>query len=262
MIMQLFGYIATGITGGFLAGLLGIGGGAVVVPALAFLYPGIMPDDMIMHMAVGTSLAIMLFTSSASLRIHHQASNIDWRLFKNLAPTLMLGVILGALLAKKLSTQGLETFFGVFLMAMALRILFYQTPKSEMQLPNQVGMAFAGLGIGILSGILGVGGGVVAMPFLISRGVDMRTVVGVSTAISMTVALIGTFSMISTGFTHPNLPAWSTGYVYWPAVLVVGFFSMNCASWGAKVSQRVPVPLLRRFFAVFLALVGTTMVWR
>ncbi|MBS0358393.1 MAG: sulfite exporter TauE/SafE family protein [Proteobacteria bacterium] len=255
-------YIATGIFGGFLAGLLGLGGGVVVVIALDWIFTQTgMPANHIMHMAVATSLAVMILTTQSSVRHHQKAGNINWELYRQLIPGIVIGTIVGVIVASFLDNSVMRTFFGICIFLIALKMLFIVKVPPSRQLPGRVGIYSVSSLIGAQSGFLGLGGGIILIPFLAHCNVPLRQTIGMSAICSLTVALIATMSSISVSWNVSDLPAWSTGFIYWPAVAAIALPSVLLVPFGAWCSNRLPVNLLQRVFAVFLLCSGIHMLW-
>lgn len=247
-------YSVAGVFAGLISGIMGIGGGIIVVPALLFIfqYNPAFPPELLMHMAAGSSLAIMLFTSQASIRAHHKLASIQWSLFNNLWPGIILGALSGAFLANQLPTHLLKIFFGLFLLFVVykmLRSINFTKPHST---PARWINALVSYVIGLKSGLLGVGGGTLIIPYLNYCGVAMKTIAPISALCTLTVAIIGTMVFIFTGWSEPGLPAYSTGYIYWPAVLPVALFSSLFAPLGAKLTYVLPVKQLTYGFVTLL----------
>jgi uncharacterized membrane protein YfcA len=260
MLLAIVGYLIIGALGGFLSGLLGIGGGMLVVPGLALVYhlQG-MPAASIMHMAEGSSLASMIVSAYSSVSAHYRRGSQIWPIYRRMFVAVIIGTILGTLLASILYSRVLAIIFGVFTLLVALMMLRGFSPHAKRNIPGPIPLFGVSAAIGVKSGLLGLGGGVISVPFLAYCNVPMRDAVGVSTAVSLTVAVIGTLGFMATGWHAPGLPHWSTGYVYWPAVLGVVVASPIFANLGAMLCYRLPVPLLRKIFAVFLLLIGIQM---
>ena len=260
MLFAIIGYLFIGACGGFLSGLLGIGGGMLVVPGLAFIFniQG-MPATTIMHMAEGSSLASMIVSAYSSATAHYRHGAKIWLTYRRMYIGVIVGTIIGTVLAGMLHSRALEIIFGVFTFVVAILMLRGFSPSAKRQLPGPIPLFSVSAAIGVKSGLLGLGGGVISVPFLAYCNVPMRDAVGISTAISLTVAIIGTIGFMITGWHSQGLPAWSTGYVFWPAVLGVAIVSPIFANLGAKLCHRLPVPLLRKIFAVFLLLIGIQM---
>ncbi len=258
--LMFFSYFFLGAIAGTLSGLLGISGGIVVVPGLAFLFSlGGMPSAVVMHMAAGTSLSIMVFTTGLSLRAHSKKRIPFWDIYRRLLPGVIVGVIGGVTLAHFLHSNILSLIFGIFLLIISIKMLFERRHKEGRQLPGNAAMSAVGFAIGAKSGLLGVGGGALTVPFLSHYNVPMRTVVIVSLAVGLTVALIGSFSASITGLHAQGLPSWSTGYIYWVAWLPATLGSTLFAPIGAKLSHYLSVFVLKRIFAVFLFIVAINM---
>lgn len=255
-------YLAVGIIAGIIAGLLGLGGGIVIVPALLFLFirQGF-PDDILMHLAVATSLATIVVTSLTSAWTHHRHRAVLWNSVKLLVPGIILGSLLGAVIADLLPSDNLRIAFGIFECLVAVQIGFGFRPSPHRDLPGSPGMFAAGSGIGTLSTILGIGGGTLTVPFLLWCNVNIRNAVATSAACGFPIALAGSIAMIVTGWDRPELPAGSTGYVYWPAALSILAASALAAPLGARLAHKLPLQTLKRIFAVVLAIIGLRMLF-
>lgn len=259
--MELLLYLVTGAVAGVMAGLLGIGGGLVIVPALAFAFAGQgFAADTLMHFAVGTSLATIVFTSGSSLRAHHGRGSVHWPLFRLLTPGILAGALGGAWLAGQVGSPGLALFFGVFEILVAIQLLTGRQPGAHRGLPGPGGSTLAGGLIGGLSAVLGVGGGTLTVPFLLWNGIDIRRAVGTAAACGLPIALAGAAGFAAGGLQAGSAPAWSTGFVYWPAVAAIVLASVPAAPLGAWLAHRLPRRTLQQVFAGILGLVGVKMV--
>ena len=258
-----FLYMLCGAAAGLLSGLIGIGGGLVVVPLLNMIFrlQGDFPPGLIMHLAVGTSLSSILFTALSSARSHARRGGVLWDYVKGLAPAIEVGTLCAAWLASRMSTAGLRIFFVVFLLFVATQMLFDFYPHPRKAMPGRAALAAAGFTIGGVSSLVGLGGGSMSVPFLRWCGVQMRQAVGTSAAISWPIAVSGTLGFIFVGWTAPDLPGWSLGYVNLPATLGIACSSVFFAPLGVKLAHTLPVPVLRRFFAVFLYVTAAEMLW-
>lgn len=255
-------YILIGAIAGTLSGLLGIGGGLIVVPSLAYMFarqhfnPAI-----IMHMAVATSLSIMIITSSRSLLLHYKRKIKFWAIYRRLVVGVIIGTIVGVVLAHFLHSNVLRIIFGVFVALMAIRMLFGHKAKRSQHFPSTIVMNCVSFIIGAKSGLLGLGGGVVTVPFLLYCNVGMREAVITSIATSLTIAVIGTIAVLITGSYAHGLPSWTTGYIYWPATLTVAIGSVLFAPLGVKLSHWLPTQILKRVFGIVLVLIAIHMLW-
>lgn len=246
-------YLALGAVVGVFAGLFGIGGGLLLVPALLFLF-GMQhfPAEHNMHLALGTSMATILFTSLASMRKHHHHGAVNWRVVRTITPGILLGTALGTLLAASISPRGLGIFFALFVFFAAIQILLDARPHPSRQLPGVTGMTFTGIFTGWISSMVSIGGGTFIVPFLVWCNVPLRNAIGTSAAIGFPIAAGGTAGYIVTGLGLHMLPESSWGFVYLPALLWVALGSVITAPLGAKATHYMKVELLRKLFAVLL----------
>lgn len=258
----IFAYLITGVLAGITAGLLGLGGGAVIVPILygLFLMQDLAPAST-MQLAVGTSLATIIFTAISSGLSHYRLGNVNLKTVFYLAPGIILGALLGSGIAGILSTDILRRLFGIFEIIIAMQIGFGLKPAAHRSLPSPTGLATSGGVIGTISSIMGIGGGSLTVPFQLWCNVSMREAVGTSAACGLPIALAGVIGFIFAGLNNTGLPDWSLGYVYLPAVLCIVSTSVIVAPLGANLAHRLPITTLKRIFAVFLALIGLIMIF-
>ena len=260
-IIYLWGsYLLLGVCAGILAGLLGVGGGLIIVPVLAVLFAaqGFAPEYL-MQLAVGTSLATILFTSLSSLRAHHQHGAVDWPLMLQLSLGMLLGGWLGGVLALWMGGTVLASLFGVFELVVAAQMGFGRIPAAHREPPGRLRNTVAGTGIGMLSALLGIGGGTLTVPWLVWHHIDVRKAVGTSAACGLPIALSGALGFVAAGLGRAGLPSGSTGFVYWPAVVVISVASVLIAPQGARLAHRLDRTQLKKIFAVFLAMLGVLM---
>lgn len=251
----LFLYILTGIIAGLFAGLLGVGGGLIVVPALALIFAmSKMPHELLMHMAAGTSLAVMIFTAMSSSYAHNRNGNVNWSVFWRLLPAILCGVIAGVICSSFLHNRALEILFGLFVLFVSYKMFFGFKPKPARKLPELPLLSSVGFLIGAKSGLLGVGGGAITIPFLSYCNVPLRKASGTSAICTLPIAIVGSIGFLITGWNN-SLP-YSLGYIYWPAFLCVAAMTVICAPIGAKIAKHTNVEILRKIFAVFMVLVG------
>lgn len=256
-VWELAAYLITGTAAGVLAGLFGVGGGVVVVPALILVFTRVdLAADWIPHLAVGTSLAAIVATGAASAYAHHRRGAVRWELVRSLAPGIVIGAWAGAALAGVLSDEWLKRIFGAFLLYVGSQMLLRRPETAVREPPGTLGMLAAGAGIGALSSLVGIGGGTITVPFLSRVGVDMRRAVATSSACGVPIALAGALGFMAAGWGRAGLPAASTGFVYWPAVAGILVASVPTAPLGAHLAHRLPVQQLKRVFAVLLLVLG------
>jgi uncharacterized protein len=257
-------FMGLGAIAGICSGLLGIGGGMVIVPGLFFLFGLVqMPEAALMHMAAGTATCIMIFTSAASTWAHHRRGHIHWDIFQRVIGGIAAGVVVGNLMGNHLNSNLLELIFGLFLVGVATKIFLGRKPKLgekvAVMLPT-VGLAtLVGIVIGFKSGVLGIGGGALSVPFLLYCGLPMSHATGTSASFTLPIAIVGTAAFMLLPGNPQEIMPWATGYVYWPAVALVAPFSMLGAPLGAKGSDVISAEKLRNLFAGFLLLISCKM---
>jgi uncharacterized membrane protein YfcA len=255
-------FAAVGALSGLLAGLLGVGGGLVIVPAVAFyLEAAGIAGDNVLHLALGTSLAVIVFTSISSLRAHHRRGAVDWSIVGMISGGIVAGTYFGSWVAAQLSTRFLAVFFVVFLYLVALQMLLEARPKPSRTVPGWAGTSAAGLLIGGLSALVGIGGGSMSVPFMSWCNVPIHRAIGTSAAIGLPIALSGAAGYLVNGWGAPGLPPHSLGFIYLPALIGVAAVSVLFAPLGARLAHRLPTGPLKKTFAAFLILVGTKMLW-
>ena len=259
-ISLLLWFPALGAFAGLLAGMFGIGGGLVLVAALNwfFVRNGVDPAHQ-MHLALGTSLATIIVTSLSSIRAHHSRGAIRWATVRLLVPGILAGGLAGAWLAESIANDALRRLFGVLVVVFSLYIVLDVKPGGGHGLPGRAGHLAAGVTIGVIAALAGIGGGNVSNPFFLWCGVDMRSAVATSAALTFPVALASTVGFIWAGWGVSTLPPYSSGFVYWPAVAGIVAGSVLTAPLGARIAHTIPVNGLRRAFAILLVVVGTLM---
>jgi len=258
MLTSLAVFAATGALAGFLAGLLGIGGGMVLVPALIFSFEaqGVSPN-VLTHLAIGTSLASIVLTSISSVRTHHAQGGVDVDLFKRLAIGLLIGSWVGAQIAHALPARTLQLIIGFFAVWTGLKMFRGSKPvPADAPAPGAMELNVMGGLIGVASAIFGIGGGSLMVPYLVKKGVAMRRAVGTAAACGFPIAIAGMVGFIYSGWGLRELPAGSTGYIYWPALAGIALTSMVAAHGGALMAHRLPAQQLKRAFGILLVLVG------
>lgn len=255
-------YLVVGLIAGVLAGLLGVGGGVVIVPMLVYCFTlqGIQADQ-IMHMALGTSLASIIFTSISSFMAHHKRGAVEWSIVRRIVPGILIGTFLGTFVAAKLSTGFLKGFFCVFLYLIATQMVLNKKPKGSRELPGSSGMFGVGSVIGVVSALVGIGGGSLSVPFMIWCNVAAHRAIGTSAAIGFPIAIAGAIGYMVNSTHATGLPAYSVGYVYLPALLGIVVSSVLTAPLGVKLAHALPVDKLKRIFALFLYAVASKMAW-
>lgn len=253
-------YLLTGAFIGILAGLFGVGGGIIVVPMLAFLFSAQQfPESYILHLALGTSLATIAFTSVSSFRSHHARGAVLWPVVRTITPGILCGTFLGTWVAAQLSSKFLSVMFMLFIFYVATRMFLNVRPQPKHTLPGAVGMFGVGTLIGGISSLVGIGGGSLSVPFLIRSNQPMYSAVGTSAAIGFPIAVAGSIGYLLNGLAAPGLPPWSIGFIYMPALVGIAFASVLTAPLGVRLAHSLPVERLKKLFAVFLLLMGLRM---
>lgn len=246
-------YLLLGAAAGLFGGMFGIGGGTLLVPVLLFVFDAQhFPADHAMHLALGTSMANILFTALASMRKHHQHGAVNWSVVRGITPGILLGTALGAAFASAIAPRMLGLIFALFVLAAATQILLDVRPHAARQLPGSAGLTSVGVFTGWLSTLVSIGGGTIVVPFLVWCNVPLRHAIGTSAAIGFPVAVGGTLGYIITGMHIEGLPGPHLGYVFLPALFGTAIASVVTAPLGALAAHRVKVGLLRKLFAVLL----------
>ena len=242
-----------GVGTGFLAGMLGIGGGMLMVPFLTFILAAKgFPAAYTVKMAVATSLSTICFTSLSSVRAHHQRGAVLWPVVRLLAPGILLGSMLGAQLAVALPGKVLSVLFALFVSFSATQMFLDRKPKPARTLPGGWGMFSVGSLIGVLSALVGAGGAFVSVPFMAWCNVKIHNAVGTSAALGFPIALAGTLGYIWAGLDMPQMPPGSVGYLYLPGLAIIATASVIFAPLGARVAHGMDTKPLKKVFATML----------
>lgn len=254
--------ILTGAAAGISAGLFGSGGGLVAVPLLTFilLRHGV-SIVYAMHIAVGTSLAIMILTSCASIYSHQKKHGVDWQVVKKMFAGLLVGAIVGGVSANAIPGHILYILFGIFVLISAFQVGFQILPKLKHPIHSYAGMSTFGLISSTISTILGVGGSTLTVPFLIMDREPMPVIAGTTSASTIPIAVIGTIIFIHAGLSKSGLPTGNIGFVNIPAFVIISIVSMWLASVSAKFSHRLSDKTQQKGFAIFLFLIAAAMVY-
>ena len=255
---------ALGLTGGFMAGLLGVGGGMVLVPFITWILASRGVDnELAVKMAIATSMATIIFTSISSVRAHHKRGMVRWDLVKGIAPGIMIGALVVSIgVFALLKGAWLSVVFGVLVILAALQMFLDRKPKPTRQMPARGGQMAAGSVIGFLSGLLGAGGGFLSVPFMTWCNVAIHNAVATSAALGFPIALANVVGYVVSGQSAQGLPAGSFDYVWLPALAVIAVFSVLTAPLGARAAHQLPVKKLKRVFASLLYVLAAYMLWK
>lgn len=258
-------YFCTGIGAGILSGLFGLGGGIIIVPSLLFIFTQKeFASSHLMQFATSTSLAAMLFTTGMATWSHSRRHNVQWSLLKFMVPALLVGALGGAWLVRMLSTQTLRYAFVVFIGILGIQIIL-GAKKEEILLPHSRAHAkpillLFGLGVGVITSLLGIGGGVLMIPFFMWFGLPMVKASATSIACVFPTILTGALASAFIAKDIQGLPPQTWGYVYWPAALMIGVASLLGTPLGVYLAMRLPVPLLKRLFGGLLLIAAWRMI--
>jgi uncharacterized membrane protein YfcA len=256
------GYVAIGAAVGFFAGMLGIGGGAIMVPLLVILFEAQgLPKSHILHLAVGTGMATILFTSVASVRAHAARGAIRWDIARNITPGILVGGLVGSWIASFIPPLIFAAIFTAVIYIAATNLLIDRKPTPTREAPGFAGMSVFGFVVSAASAFAAIGGAFLTVPFMLWCNVPMLAAIGTAAVIGFPIALSGTVGFIATGLRETGLPAYSVGFVYLPALAGIVVTSMLTAPLGAAAAHRLPTVWLRRIFAVLFYAMATRMLF-
>lgn len=251
-------FVIAGAFAGVCAGLFGIGGGMIIVPALVWIFTAYnFSSEVVTHLAVGTSLATIIVTSISSLTAHNKRGGVRWEIWRGMAIGLVVGSVVGAGIADMINGQALQAIIGIGALLVALKMLFFSNKEQlGKPLPSKGVQVGAGTGIGMASSIFGIGGGSLTVPFLNWAGLPMKQAVGTSAACGLPIAVAGALGFAWFGQDVANLPAGTIGFVH-----IIGFICISVASFitakiGARLAHQLPALMLKRAFGVLLIFAG------
>ncbi len=253
-------FLILGSVVGFMAGLLGIGGGGIMVPVLTsiFILQGVAADKVV-HLALGTSMASIIMTSFSSLTAHQKKSSINWHVVKTMVPGVLVGTFLATFLVAYLSSLYLALFFALFMAFVSIQMFLNKKPKPSKQLAGNLGLISAGSGIGAISALVSIGGGSMTVPYLTWQNVEIKKAIGTSAAIGLPLSLAGTFGYVLNGWGVDSGLNYNLGFVYLPAVLLISVTSFFTAPLGASVAHKMNVNSLKKVFAILLIILSLKM---
>ncbi len=248
---------------GFAAGLLGIGGGMLTVPFMTLLFTvQQFPPDEVVHMAIATSLATIMFTSISSVRAHHKRGAVLWPVAAKLAPGILVGSLIGARVAGALPSKWLALFFALFVGFSATQMLLDRKPRPQRQLPGTAGMFGAGGAIGMVSAFVGAGGGFISVPFMLWCNVRMHNAVATSASLGFPIAAAGTIGYVISGWHLTGVTPGAVGFIHVPALIALASASVLTAPLGARVAHSLDTTRLKRLFALLLYLLAGYMLYK
>ena len=251
--------LLVGSISGIVAGILGIGGGILIVPVIVYLLQHQSTQLLhLQHIAVGTSFAIMIFTGISNARAQHRHHNIDWSMFRKIIGGIVLGTLIGSLFAAQLSEKVLRIFFIIFLYAMAIK-MWMQPPMPDAHQTSQKLIFSVGTGIGLLSSWLGIGGGMMTVPFLNYCGVNLHKSIGTSALVTLPLAIAGTLSYLIAGWNVQGLPEYTIGFIYLPGLLILACCTMIFAPVGVRIAKHLSENTKRYAFIVLVMILALDM---
>jgi uncharacterized membrane protein YfcA len=260
MVEWWWAYLALGAFIGFFSGLLGIGGGSAMVPVLALIFSAKgFPPGQVVHLALGTAITTIIFTSASSVRSHQQRKAVNWGIVLRLMPGVIAGTFGGALLAGHLDARVLTVAFTLLIYYLGTQMLLDRNPAAMRSLPGPAALSAAGGIIGFIGSLTGTAGASLTVPYLVRRSLGVHEAIGTAAAVGWPLAAAGTLGYIAGAAGTPGLPEWSAGFVYLPALAWIVVASMAMAPVGARVAHRTPGRTLKRVFAVVLFVLATNM---
>jgi uncharacterized membrane protein YfcA len=249
-----------GLVAGFFAGLLGIGGGLILVSLMVFAFNAQgFPADRVMHLALGTSLATIVFTSIKSILAHHRHGAVRWDIVRHSAAGLVLGTLAGSAIADALQSRALAVVFTAFVVYSAVNMMLDIRPRPDRRLPGPTGLQIGAGLVGLASALVGAGGGFISIPLMSFCNVPMRQCVATSAALGLPIAVSGTLGFLIGGWGKDHLPSLSLGYVYLPALVGIVAGTFITVPVGARLAHSIPVPRLKKVFAVILSIMAVKM---
>ena len=256
-------YFLLGTFSGVLAGLFGIGGGIIIIPTFFYIFSFLeFPEEILSHMVLGSSLGVIVFSSISSTSSHHTKGAVNWSLIKVVAPSIIIGSFLGGLTAGFLESSTLQGLVALFLVVASIQLIFEFPPPPQNPQTTLLGPVVAGGGIGWLSGVFGIGGGIFSVPYFYHRGLKMMNAIGTSAACGIPIALAGSISYTIIGFNSNFIPDNSIGYVYLPATIIVGLMSSITAKYGVNIAHRMKQKKLRIAFAFLVMIMALNLLMR
>ena len=252
-----------GTFSGVLAGLFGIGGGIIIIPTFFFIFSYLgFEEGILAHMVLGSSLGVIIFSSISSTFSHNIKDAVDWKLIRVVAPSIVIGSAFGGITAGLIESNTLQGLVALFLVVASVQLIFEFPPPPQNPQTNLLGPFIAGGGIGWLSGVFGIGGGIFSVPYFYHRGLKMMNAIGTSAACGIPIAISGSISYMIVGLNESNLPDYSIGYVYLPATVIVGVMSSLTAKFGVNIAHRMKQKKLRIAFAFLVMIMALNLLMR
>ncbi|GLS91417.1 UPF0721 transmembrane protein [Psychromonas marina] len=238
---------------GVVAGLLGVGGGGIMVPVLTTLFvsQGV-PTEQVVHLALGTSMAAIIFTSFSSMKSHHARGSVAWDIVKGITAGVIIGTFFATFIASQINSLYLALFFSCFMAFVSVQMFISKKPQANKQISGKKEVFFVGSGIGAVSALVSIGGGSLTVPYLVSRNIDIKKAVGTSAAIGLPISIAGSVGYLVNGWSSSSVDNYTLGFIYLPAVFLIAVSSYLTAPYGAKLAHRLPVQTLKKIFSLLL----------
>jgi uncharacterized membrane protein YfcA len=246
-------FLLLGTFVGIMAGLLGIGGGGIIVPILTtiFLAQGL-PVEKVVHLALGTSMASMIFTSLSSMRAHNSNDAVIWKIVKGISVGVLLGTFFATFVASKIDSIYLAMFFSIFMAYVSIQMFLNKKPQPDKNISGNKEIFFVGTGIGAISAFVSIGGGSLTVPYLVWRNINIKKAVGTSAAIGLPISIAGTLGYLINGWSNTSVENYTFGFIYLPAVILISITSFFSAPYGVKLAHYLPVSVLKKIFSLLL----------
>ena len=257
-----FSFLLLGSFVGVMAGLLGIGGGGIMVPVLTtiFLLQGV-PVENVVHLALGTSMASIIITSTSSMRAHNSKGAVVWKVVKGMASGIIIGTFMATFIASHSSSLYLAVFFSIFMAFVSVQMLLNKKPKPSRELSGNRSLFIAGMGIGAISALVSIGGGSLTVPYLAWQNINIKKAIGTSAAIGLPISIAGTTGYVINGWSSSSMENYTFGFVYLPAVVLISATSFITAPYGVNLAHKLPVDVLKKVFAVLLMILSLKMLF-
>ena len=261
--MEILLYFLLGTFSGVLAGLFGIGGGIIIIPTFFYIFSFLgFADEILAHMVLGSSLGVIVFSSLSSTFSHNSKGAVNWSLIKIVAPSIIIGSGFGGITAGFIESSTLQGLVALFLVVASIQLIFEFPPPPQNPRTTLIGPVVAGGGIGWLSGVFGIGGGIFSVPYFYHRGLKMMNAIGTSAACGIPIAFAGSISYIFIGHGNSSLPDNSVGFIYLPATIIVGLTSSLTAKYGVNIAHRMKQKKLRIGFAFLVMIMALNLLMR
>ncbi len=256
----IFYFLLLGTIAGFMAGLLGIGGGGIMVPVLTALFLSLgVQIEKVLHLALGTSMAAIVITSISSMHAHHLRGAVIWTYVRAMSPGVILGTFAATYIVSLVDALSLAIFFSLFMGFIAVRMFLNLTPIGQGLSISNNHLFFVGSGIGTLSALVSIGGGSLTVPYLIRHNIEIKKAIGISSAIGVPISIVGTLGYVFNGWANSSFNDYIYGFVYLPAVVLISLTSFLFAPLGVKMAYLLPVNLLKKIFAFLLIVLSLKM---